>query len=200
MRRPSSRRRCGRARRVFAATKSLSRKTPVVETSRRRRRNAARDHSDECVEHTPRESVIALVAAPARNPRPTSSPSAAARRSIRSRSPCSAWKSARRPRRISTIGTRVKADGSREIPAVPMGKVRQIAIPTTCPARNSAIRRLHRRRAGHQAGFTAPRRLSCRRRARSGLHGLHPERLWFRRRPFRRPRGRGHLLDQRPAD
>ncbi|MFO1115248.1 MAG: iron-containing alcohol dehydrogenase [Beijerinckiaceae bacterium] len=170
------------ARRVFVvSTKSLSRKTPVVESIMKALGERCAGLFDECIEHTPRESVIALVS----RLRETGADLVV---TIGGGTPIDTVKVALLCLEVGATSTkdldnwhvRVKADGSREIPAVPMGKVRQIAIPTTLSgAEFSDLGGCTDVAQGIKQGFTAPGVCPVVVVLDPAFTAFTPERLWL---------------------
>lgn len=147
------------AERVFVvSSKSLSRKTPVVDRVRAALGARCAGLFDECVEHTPRESVIALTS----RLRETKADLVV---TIGGGTPIDTVKvallclevGATTMADLDNWHVRVNADGSRFVPPVPMGRVRQIAIPTTLSgAEFSDLGGCTDVARGIKQGFTAP--------------------------------------------
>ncbi len=147
------------AERVFVvSSKSLSHKTPVVDEMKAALGARCAGLFDECVEHTPRESVIALT----NRLRETKADLVV---TIGGGTPIDTVKVALLCLEVGATTTadldnwhvRVNADGSRFVPPVPMGRVRQIAIPTTLSgAEFSDLGGCTDVARGIKQGFTAP--------------------------------------------
>jgi maleylacetate reductase len=147
------------AGRVFVvSSKSLSRKTGVVEGVMKALGGQCAGLFDECIEHTPRESVIALV----QRLRETGADLVV---TIGGGTPIDTVKvallclevGARTVADLDNWHVRVNPDGSRHVPTVPMGKLRQIAIPTTLSgAEFSDLGGCTDVAKGIKQGFTAP--------------------------------------------
>ena len=147
------------AERVFVvSSKSLSRKTPVVDEAKAALGARCAGLFDECVEHTPRESVIALT----NRLRETKADLVV---TIGGGTPIDTVKVALLCLEVGATTTadldnwhvRVNADGSGFVPPVPMGRVRQIAIPTTLSgAEFSDLGGCTDVARGIKQGFTAP--------------------------------------------
>lgn len=170
------------AGRVFVvSTKSLSRKTPVVAEVMKALGARCAGLFDECVEHTPRESVIALVSRLRES-------KADLVVTIGGGTPIDTVKvallcleaGAKTTADLDEWHVRVKPDGSREIPAVPMGKVRQIAIPTTLSgAEFSDLGGCTDVAKGIKQGFTAPGVCPVVVVLDPAFTAYTPERLWL---------------------
>lgn len=146
------------SRAFVVSSKSLSRNTPVVSGVMQALGERCAGLFDECVEHTPRESVITLVS----RLRETKADLVV---TIGGGTPIDTVKvallclevGATTVKDLDNWHVRVKPDGSREIPAVPMGKVRQIAIPTTLSgAEFSDLGGCTDVAQGVKQGYTAP--------------------------------------------
>lgn len=147
------------ADRVFVvAGKSLSRKTPLVQDIVAALGQRCCGLFDDCAEHTPRSSVVALV----RRLRDTRAEIVV---TIGGGTPIDTVKVALLGLEVGVETeddldrwhVRVRPDGSREIPAVGMGRVRQIAIPTTLSgAEFSDLGGCTDVARGVKHGFTAP--------------------------------------------
>lgn len=147
------------ASKVFVVSgRSLSRKTDVVSTISAALGERFAGLFDDCEEHTPRESVIALT----RRLRETGADLVV---TIGGGTPIDTVKvallclevGAMTEKDLDNWHVRVNPDGSRFVPAVPMGKVRQIAVPTTLSgAEFSDLGGCTDRAAGVKQGFTAP--------------------------------------------
>lgn len=147
------------ASRVFLVSgRSLSRRTDAVSTIAAALGTRCAGLFDECEEHTPRESVIAL----ARRLRESDADLVV---TVGGGTPIDTVKVALLCLEVGATTTqdldrwhvRVNPDGSRFTPPVGMGKLRQIAVPTTLSgAEFSDLGGCTDRAAGVKQGFTAP--------------------------------------------
>ena len=143
---------------MFVTGQSLSKKTDAVTGLMKALGDRCAGLFDECAEHTPRESVIALT----KRLRDTNADLVV---TIGGGTPIDTVKvalialevGAATEKDLDNWHVRVNADGSRHIPAVGMGRVRQIAIPTTLSgAEFSDLGGCTDRAQGVKQGFTAP--------------------------------------------